>query len=126
MCKYFIINVLWLQLKMEGLVFGLLKHDSLSTLLSAFVIDNSTPGFDEGGMGGSGGSKATVMAVGTTKGLRPRFQILDLKLENIDYEEERSILLPLHRIILEEVNGPTLRSFKASWRFGEREEQLVL
>ena len=129
-CNFVLFNVLRLQPRLENLELRIWGYDGVLALLSAFTIDHGLTGLEDDSMGDDSSSKTTVRADGTadtTLPMCPQLQTLNLKLENIDFEEKRGILLPLCKIILgsRRSKGRPLRSFKVSWRFGEREEQLV-
>ena len=126
-CEFALIDVLWLQPKLEELVVRIWGNDTLLALLSAFATDSNVLRSKEDGMGVGRSSEVTGAASRTNEVICSQLQILELKLENIDYEKERSILLLFFKTILGSRRslGRPLRSFKVSWRFGEKGEQLV-
>ena len=130
-CDYALINALWLQPRLEELVLRVWAHDRLEAILTPFVIDDhNVLGFNEDSMEDNGSSDNNGMVGGGTEvtlALCPQLQRLELKLENYNYKQNRSVLLPLCKRILcsRRSKGRPLQSFKLLWKFGEEEEQLV-
>ena len=126
-CNSDFINVLRLQPRLEELMLRVWEHDGLFAVLSAFITDSNVPEFEGSCIGDDTGNGATVITTEAILPLCPQLQILNLKLENVNYEERRTILLPFCKMILgsRRSRGRPLRSFKVSWQFDEREEELV-